>query len=157
MTQSITSATLDRAGYGGHTGTEAIGLVDGSVPATTRRFQVVLADDASPQLDDLLVVRQTLPDGTSLAHYGIVVEGTGQIEGAELPSDTQRIADARTMPGITSRRVEVQILRTIPELWLPPAPGAPVHRAEGDDRAAALFVDQMDHPLPVGLNARDIG
>jgi len=127
-----------------------VGLVDGSVPATTRRFQVVLADDATVQLDDLVAVHQTLADGTDLAHYGIVVEGTGQIEGAELPSDTRRIAETHTMPGITSRRVEVQILRTVPELWLPPAPGAAVTKATGNGRAAALFLDQMDHPLPVG-------
>ena len=152
MTQSTASVAPDPTNDNGHKGPRPIGLVDGSIPATTRRFQVVLSEEASPQLDDLLVVRQTLPDGTSLAHYGIVVEGTGQIEGAEFPSDTQRIADARTMPGITSRRVEVQVLRTVPELWLPPAPGSTVHQAEGDDRAAALFVDQMDHPLPVGLD-----
>ena len=28
------------------------------------------------------------------------------------------------MPGVTTRRVEVQTLRTVPELWVPPAPGA---------------------------------
>src|SRR5579885_841479 len=125
----------------------AIGLVDGSTPATTRRFQVVLDEEAVAQLDELVALHQTLTDGSDLAHFGIVVEGAGQIEGAELPSDTRRIAEARTMPGITSRRVEVQILRTLPELWLPPSPGAPVRRATGADRDAALFLDQMNHPL----------
>lgn len=129
-----------------------IGLVDGSVPASTRRFQVVLEDDATAQLDDLVALHQTLGDGTDLAHFGIVVEGTGHIEGAELASDTRRITEARTMPGITSRRVEVQVLRTVPELWLPPSPGALVRRAAGADRDTALFLDQMDHPLPAGLD-----
>jgi DNA helicase HerA-like ATPase len=129
-----------------------VGLVDGSVPASTRRFQVVLADDAVAQLDDLVATTQTLPDGTSLTHYGIVVEGTGQIEGAELPSDTGRISRDHTMPGITTRRVEVEILRTVPELWLAPAPGAPVVRATGGHRELALFLDQMDQPLAVGLD-----
>lgn len=129
-----------------------VGLVDGSIPASTRRFQVVLADGAVVQLDDLVAMHQTLPDGTDLAHYGIVVEGTGHIEGADLPSDTRRITEAKTMPGITSRRVEVQVLRTFPELWLPPAPGAPVTKAVDEDRNAALFLDQMDQPLPVGLD-----
>ena len=68
-----------------------VGLVDGSTPASTRRFHVVLADDAVAQLDELVATTQTLPDGSSLTHYGIVVEGAGQIEGAELPSDTGRI------------------------------------------------------------------
>lgn len=131
---------------------DAVGLVDGSVPATTRRFQVVLSEDAIVQLDDLVALHQTLADGSDLAHFGIVVEGTGQIEGADLPSDTRRITETLTMPGITSRRVEVQILRTVPELWLPPAPGAAVVRASGVDRDAALFLDQMDHPLAIGLD-----
>src|SRR5713101_2492222 len=100
-----------------------VGLVDGSVPASTRRFHVVMADDAVAQLDELVATTQTLPDGSSLTHYSIVVEGTGQIEGAELPSDTGRITRDHTMPGITTRSVEVQILRTVPELWLAPAPG----------------------------------
>ena len=133
-------------------GAPVVGLVDGSVPATTRRFHVVLADDAVVQLDDLVALHQTLPDGSGLAHYGIVVEGVGQIEGAELPSDTRRITEAMTMPGITTRRVEVQVLRTFPELWLPPAPGAPVTKAVGTDRDTALFLDQMDQPLAVGLD-----
>jgi len=133
-------------------GAPVVGLVDGSVPATTRRFHVVLADDAVVQLDDLVALHQTLPDGTDLAHYGIVVEGTGQIEGAELPSDTRRITETMTMPGITTRRVEIQVLRTFPELWLPPSPGAPVTKALGADRDTALFLDQMDQPLAVGLD-----
>ena len=40
-----------------------IGAVDGSVEAGTRRFHVVLDDDATVQLDDLLVCRQDLPAG----------------------------------------------------------------------------------------------
>jgi hypothetical protein len=130
-----------------------IGLVDGSVPASTRRFHVVLFERAVAQLDDLVVCSQALPEGGEVTHYGIVVEGTGQIEGAELPTDTQRIAAERTMPGVTVRRVEVQVLRTVPELWLPPMPGAVVRRVSpGPERNAALFVDQMQRPLPIGVD-----
>ncbi len=130
-----------------------IGLVDGSVPASTRRFHVVLFEHAIAQLDDLVVCTQSLPDGGEVSHYGIVVEGTGQIEGAELPTDTQRIATDRTMPGVTVRRVEVQILRTTPELWLPPMPGAIVRRVQiGPERNAALFIDQMVAPLAIGVD-----
>lgn len=132
-----------------------IGVVDGSLPANTRRFHVVLDDSAAPQLDDLVITAQTLPDGRELAHYGIVVESTGMIEGAEMPSDTLRIASARTMPGVTARRVEVQILRAVPELWIAPDPGAEVYRATDAHRDRALFLDQMDHKLPVGLDQAD--
>ncbi len=129
-----------------------IGLIDGSVPASTRGFLVVLHDEAVVQLDDLLTTTQTLPDGTEVTHYGIVVEGLGGIEGADLPSDTKRITATKTMPGITSRQVEVQILRTVPELWLPPAPGASVNRVSPAQRAEALFLDQMEQPLAVGVD-----
>jgi hypothetical protein len=132
-----------------------LGLVDGSVAASTRLFHVVLDEDAVAQLDDLVATSQALPDGTELTHYGIVVEGLGEIEGAELPSDTHRISAARTMPGITSRRVEVQILRTVPELWLPPSPGARVARVSAMQRREALFLDQMEQPLAIGLDQAD--
>ena len=129
-----------------------IGLVDGSLPSTSRRFHVILEPDAVVQLDELLSVHQRLADGRAVTHHGIVVEGTGQIEGAELGSDTRRITADHTLPGETSRRVEVQVLRTVPELWLPPEPGAVVHRARGADRDSALFRDQMEQPLAVGLD-----
>ncbi len=131
---------------------QMVGLVDGSISANTRRFTVVLDDAAVVQLDELLACHQVLGDGREVWHYGIVVEGMGEIEGAELSSDTRRIAHAGTMPGVTSRKVEVQVLRTLPELWLPPQPGAAVQRASGAHRDAALFLDQMTSPLPVGLD-----
>ena len=129
-----------------------VGLVDGSRPTTTRTFHVVLDLPAVVSLDELLVTTQTLPDGSQFTHYGIVVEGYGEIEGAEVSSDTQRITGTRTMPGLTARTVEVQVLRTIPERWLPPAPGARVYRAIGPHRHNALFLDQMQRRLPIGLD-----
>jgi uncharacterized protein len=132
--------------------TDEVGLVDGAVEASTRRFSLLLHDDAVVQLDELLAVSQTLPDGTTVTHYGIVVESFGSIEGAEMSTDTRRIAHQRTMPGEPIRRVEVQVLRTVPELWVAPTPGAPVVRALGDHRAQALFIDQMERPLAVGVD-----
>jgi DNA helicase HerA-like ATPase len=129
-----------------------MGLVDGSLEASTRRFTVVLDDDAVVQLDELVATTQTLPDGRELTHYGIVVEGTSTIEGAQVGSDTQRIAHAKTMPGVTARRVEVQVLRTNPELWLPPASGAEVQVASGAHREVALFLDQMEKAMAVGVD-----
>ncbi len=129
-----------------------IGAVDGSTDAGTRRFHVVLDDDATVQLDDLIVCRQILPDRSGeVAHYGIVVEQTGVLEGAQWPSDTRHVVDG-TMPGEVVRRAEVLVLRTDPELWLAPAPGAVVHAATGSERVKALFVDQMRKPLAVGLD-----
>ena len=92
-------------------------LVDGSVEATSRRFHVVLNSDAVVQLDDLIVVEQTLPGGSTVSHFGIVVETTRIIEGARYSSDTGHI-DAQVMPGETARLVEVQVLRTDPEMCI---------------------------------------
>ncbi|MFZ1126230.1 MAG: ATP-binding protein [Candidatus Baltobacteraceae bacterium] len=131
-----------------------IGYVDGSVEASTRRFNVVLQDGAVVQLDDLVVTRQQLGDGREVAHYGIVVEAFGAIEGALMPSDTHRIGE-NVMPGLVSRSVTVQMLRSVPELWLPPLPGSPVEFAAGAARDEALFVDQMAQRLAVGLDQHD--
>jgi hypothetical protein len=147
-------ATGDGGGSAASDGSqpEFVGLVDGALPASTRRFSVVLQDGAVVQLDDLLATTQVLPDGGTMTHYGIVVEGTRHIEGASFATDTARIAREQTMPGETARRVDVQVLRTVPELWLAPEPGSEVTRAAGTGRAQALFLDQMDQPLAVGLD-----
>ena len=133
-----------------------VGLVDGSVVATTQRIRVVLDEKSVVQLDDLIVTEQTLPDDRTLRHFGIVVEGSGEIEGAKFPSDTQRIAGSRTMPGELTRSVDVQLLRSEPELWIAPLPGARVYRAAGEERRLALFCDRMaGNELNVGLD-RDL-
>lgn len=131
-----------------------VGYVDGSVPATTQRFDVVLDEGAVLELDDLVVCRHDVADGGGqLTHYGIVVEGVTSIEGAKLPSDTQRIFGTQTMPGQRARKATVQILRTHPERWLPPHAGARVELARGDDHDLALFQDRMEeNRLAVGLD-----
>ena len=128
-----------------------LGLVDGSVEANSRRFFVVLDPDVVVQLDELVTCSQRLPDGDEVTHYGLVVETLRHIEGADYASDTARIG-AQTMPGETVRRVEVQVLRTVPEWWLGPEPGMVVSRCVGVERDEALFLDQMERPLPVGLD-----
>jgi hypothetical protein len=129
-----------------------LGLVDGSIPAATDRFTVCLNEDVVVQLDDLVCVTDELPDGRMITHYGIVVTQTSYFEGAQWATDTARIALDHTQPGERVRRVEVQVLRTIPELWISPHPGALVRRAAGATRDAALFADQMDQRLPIGLD-----
>ncbi len=120
-----------------------IGAIDGAAEITTSVFEVVLDDAATVQLDDLVVTRQTLPSGEEVAHFGIVTEQTGRIEGAEMPSDTRHIALSQTMPGQVSRCAQVSVLRTVPERWVAPAPGGLVARAVAGDREEALFLDQM--------------
>ncbi|MGH2399946.1 MAG: ATP-binding protein, partial [bacterium] len=144
----------DRAAVSSDAITDApvIGLVDGSIPASTDRFTICLEDDAVVQLDDLVCLTDQLPDGRSVSHYGIVVDQTGYYEGAQWATDTGRIAVEHTQPGERVRRAEIQVLRTIPELWIAPSPGALVRRAAGATRDAALFADQMEKRLVIGLD-----
>lgn len=130
-----------------------IGVVNGAEETTTQRYEVVLDEHAVVQLDDILVCRQQLPDGRALDHFGIVIECGSGIEGAKFASDTERIS-RNTTPGLNYRVVTVQTLRTSPELWMSPEPGARVYRARGAGRDLALFRDQMaGNNLNVGLDA----
>lgn len=130
---------------------ERVGVVDGSVEATSRTFHVVLDPDVIVQLDELVAVEAELPDGSTVCHYGIVTELLSRLEGAQFASDTQRWA-AGERPAEPVRRAEVQLLRTVPELFVSPSAGATVVRAAGDHPRLALFEDQMDERLPVGLD-----
>lgn len=134
--------------------TTRIGVINGAVEATTREFVVVLDDEATMQLDDLIVTRQTLADGTEVAHYAIVTELTSRIEGMGEPSDTQYHAEG-TMPGKTARCAIVSVLRVDPERWVAPCPGAEVEHAHDEDRTKALYADQMDGKLPIGFDQSD--
>jgi DNA helicase HerA-like ATPase len=131
---------------------QVLGHIDGAVPTTSQRFTVVLAPHAVATLDQLVACTQKLPDGRIVTHFGIVAETSGHIEGATWASDTARIVDSRTMPGETARRVEVAVLRVEPEIWVSPAPGSTVVACADEARSVALFEDQMDDRLPVGLD-----
>ena len=133
-----------------------LGLVDGSADTDSRTIQVVLTDDAVVQLDELVAIATRLPASvngvTDVVHYGIVTELRNRLEGAEMPSDTGRIADG-IVPAQLVRRAEVRLLRTVPELFVAPDAGSTVVRASGPARAAALFEDQMgEQMLPLGLD-----
>jgi DNA helicase HerA-like ATPase len=132
---------------------DPLGFVDASAEATTKRSWLVLDDAADVALDEFVVAAQRLADGEVLFHYGIVVEASGRVEGAEAPSSTRWI-NAATLPGVRARRVEIQWLRTLPERFLPPLSGAPVWRAAGEHRRRALYLDRMasDERLPLGLD-----
>lgn len=130
---------------------DRVGLVDGSEESDSRTFHVVLEPDAIVQLDELLAVTTDLPDGTTVVHYGIVTELRSRLEGAEMPSDTARVANLE-LPAELVRRAEVRSLRTVPERFVAPHAGTPVIRATGEHRRLGLFEDQMELKLPVGLD-----
>ena len=126
-----------------------IGVVDGSTDAGTRRFHVVLDDDAIVQLDDL----GRLPPGAARRQRrGRPLRDRGRADrrdrGRDVAVRHARTSSTARCPAIAVRRVEVQVLRTDPELWLAPRAGAPRSTPRrGDERDKALFVDQMRKPL----------
>ena len=114
-------------------------------------FRVVLDDDEYLQLDDLVVVRTQVPKAGEVATYGVVTEAESVYEGATYESDTHRIAELGIMPAAKVRSARVAVTRVDPEIWVSPDPGEIVQRATGDERAKALYLDEMGRPLPIGI------
>ena len=130
-----------------------IGLVDGVTEATTSRFSIVVDSKALVQLDDIVSCTATTGDGRSVTHFGIVVEATASLEGASYASDTVRVMEG-VRPAERAAHATVMVLRTVPELWIPPSPGSKVYRIskELDGYDKALYLDQMGAPLPAGIS-----
>ncbi len=130
---------------------DGVGRVLGHQHTSTREFRVLLDDDEYLQLDDLVVLRTQVPKAGEVATYGVVTEVEAVYEGASLESDTHRIAATGTHPAAKVRSARVAVTRVDPELWVAPDPGEVVERAHGEERRKALYADEMERPLPVGL------
>ncbi len=128
-----------------------VGRVLGSEHTRTAAFRIVIDDGEFLQLDDLVVVNTEVPRAGEVRTYGIVTEVEAVYEGAQYESDTHRIAELGILPAETVRTAQVAVTRVDPEIWVSADPGQPAERAEGDERARALYTDQMERPLPVGL------
>jgi DNA helicase HerA-like ATPase len=135
---------------------EQVGRVLGSEHASTSAFRVVLDDDDFLQLDDLVVVRTQVPKAGEVRTYGVITEAEAVYEGASFESDTHRIAELGIMPAAKVRTARVAVTRVDPEVWVSPDPGEPVERAVGTERDKALYVDEMQRPLPVGIGRDEL-
>jgi DNA helicase HerA-like ATPase len=128
-----------------------VGRVLGSEHTSTSAFRVVIENDEYLQLDDLVVVRTHVPKVGEVRTYGIVTEAEAIYEGATYESDTHRVAELGILPAERVRTARVAVTRVHPEVWVAPDPGEVVERAVGDERAMALYADEMQRALPVGL------
>jgi uncharacterized protein len=128
-----------------------VGRVLGSEHTTTGEFRVVLEEDEYLQLDDLVVVRTEVPKAGEVRTYGVVTEAEAVYEGAQYESDTHRIAELGIMPAQKVRTATVAVTRVDPEIWVSADPGETVERATGEERRRALYADQMERPLAIGL------
>jgi DNA helicase HerA-like ATPase len=134
---------------------DRVGRVLGSEHTSTGAFRVVLDEDDYLQLDDLVVVRTQVPKAGEIKTYGVVTEAEAVYEGAAFESDTHRVAEHGIMPAAKVRSAQVAVTRVDPEVWVSPDPGEVVERATGQEREKALYVDEMDRPLGVGLGRDD--
>jgi len=132
-----------------------IGKILGTVDAQPLDFWVAVPPETFVQLDDVVLVKRDLPNGTTISLYGIVDTLIARHEGAKLDSDVF-LADQGVLPLAHALKAHVTVTRIEPEIFVPPLPGQAVHRAIGIERDQALFFDGMQKKFPLGL-ARDGG
>ncbi|HJR91681.1 MAG TPA: ATP-binding protein [Acidimicrobiia bacterium] len=130
--------------------TDIVGRVIGTEDATPLEFWVAVAEGEYIQLDDVVALERVLPTGEAVKVYGMVGQVRARHEGARFDSDVFLIEDG-VLPAEVSEAAKVTATRFEPEIFVPPRPGQPVVRAEGDERDRALFFDRMERRLLVGL------
>src|SRR5215813_8821345 len=128
---------------------EPVGRVLGTADATPLQFWVAVTPGSYLQLDDVVVTHRDVPGREPVAISGVVTQVRARHEGAEFESDVFAISEG-TLPAQVQEAAEITTTRVEPEVYVPPTPGALVHRAEGDERAAALYFDRMDKRIPIG-------
>src|SRR5882724_9876721 len=144
MTQDGSEGALDAV----------VGRVVGTEDSTPLQFSIALEADKYVQLDNVIVCESQLPGGDSVTVSGVVNQIRARHEGARFDSDVFLI-ESGVLPAQTSEVAEVLTTRVEPEIFVPPLPGAQVRRAEGAAREQALYFDQMEQRLPIGLDHRD--
>ncbi|MDT7581596.1 MAG: hypothetical protein QOK35_2860 [Pseudonocardiales bacterium] len=132
-----------------HTG-PPVGRVVGTEDSTPLQFSVALAEDAYLQLDDVVVTVRGVPGREPVSTAGIVTEVRARHEGATYGSDVFLIAEG-VLPAQVQEIAEITTTRVDPEVYVPPRPGAFAFRATGEERARALYFDQMEHKIAAGL------
>ena len=133
---------------------EVVGRVIGTDDATPLEFWVAVAPGSHLQFDDVVAVTRVMPDGETINLYGIVSQVRARHEGARFDSDVFLITEGK-LPAEVSEAAQVQLTRVAPETFVPPLPGAEVRRAAGDERDAALDLEDVERRLPAGLSRND--
>ena len=129
---------------------ERVGLVIGTEESTPLLFSVGLAPEQYLQLDDVVTARRVVPGLGEVTTSGVVTEVRALHEGAKFGSDVFLI-DQGVLPAHVQEIAEITTTRVNPEVYVPPTPGSPAFRATGKEREQALYFDQMDKTVAVGL------
>jgi DNA helicase HerA-like ATPase len=129
---------------------DPVGRVLGTADATPLTFWVAVAPGAYLQLDDVVTTERELPGQPPVTIAGVVTAVRARHEGAQFDSDVFAIADG-TLPAQVQEAAEITTTRVQPEVYVPPAPGAIVHRARDEARSRALYFDRMQRQVPMGF------
>lgn len=131
---------------------KAIGIVLGSEDATPLKFWFAVAEASKVQLDDIvyLEVADPLEPTETVRFYGLVDEVRRRFEGVQFESDTELVVQG-LMPASVSYAAHVLVTRVEPEDFIPPGPGDKLFFAEAESLEKALYLDNMENPLPAGV------
>src|SRR5438046_4998502 len=127
-----------------------VGRVLGTADATPLSFWVAVEPGAYLQLDDVVVTRRQLPDREPVTIAGVVTAVRARHEGAMFESDVFAIADG-TLPAQVQEAAEITTTRVEPDLYVPPTPGAAVHRAAGEVRSRAPNSARLKQREPLAV------
>ncbi|WP_448584232.1 ATP-binding protein [Thermocrinis sp.] len=127
-----------------------IGIVLGTMPITPLEFWVGVEKDNLVQLDDVLYAEAKIGN-QKVKYYGVVQEVQKFLEGAQWVYDAY-LATQGVIPINIAYVAKVSLTRVEPEIFIPPSPGDPVYRAEGEELEKALYYDQMKVKIPAGLS-----
>jgi DNA helicase HerA-like ATPase len=119
-----------------------VGRVIGTDAAFALEFWVYVDPEHYLQLDDVVTVPITLPDGQTVRIHGVVDQVRSKYEGARFDSDAE-LAAKELLPVDVANAAHVAVTRVDPEIFVAPYPGQQVYRSEGDDREQALYFDAM--------------
>lgn len=131
---------------------QSVGMVLGTQDATPLQFWFAVAAGAKVQLDDIVAIKVQDPaNANAVVHfYGVVDEVRRRLEGVQFDGDTELVAQG-LMPAGVSYAAHVLVTRVEPEEFIPPGPGDAVYLASGEALAKALYLDNMEAPLPAGV------
>jgi uncharacterized protein len=131
---------------------EPIGMILGTEDATPLQFWFGVAGSVKVQLDDIVFVEVSDPadDGERVRFYGVVDEVRKRLEGVQFDADTEMVVGG-LMPANLSYAAHVLVTRIEPEDFIPPGPGDQVYLASGAALEKALYLDNMEAPLPCGV------
>ncbi len=128
---------------------QPVGLVTGVEDSTPLQFSVAVAPEQYLQLDDVVTTARSVPGVGEVRTAGVVTQVTARHEGTTYGSDVFLVAEG-VLPAQVQEVAEITTTRVVPECYVPPVPGAAVHRATGEERREALYFDRMQRTVVVG-------